>query len=199
MPADAYNQAGKQTVPCLELRETEQQSPRQEEGYHQCTGGSFPGLFRADVAAEQCSAEQLATHISGHVAQLHRHNQKTQVTVGLSGVSQERQVPKHPAEIQEPHDGQGERLKLAFCSIANDWDRHDHGDHEYGQCHEESVPPRAAVAGVGHQGDDARGTYSQVYRCGHGPVAVQAGGTSKFSKAEYGDESHKDDDGLAPE
>src|SRR3954468_12900392 len=43
LPADADDQADHETVLSLEMRECEAQGPRQETGYRQGAGGTFPG------------------------------------------------------------------------------------------------------------------------------------------------------------
>src|SRR5436190_2059393 len=63
LPTDADDQAGDKTVPRLEVRESEEQSPWQQEGYHQGTGGTFPGLLWTDVATEHVPAKQLAAGV----------------------------------------------------------------------------------------------------------------------------------------
>ena len=109
-------------------------------------------------------AEQRAAGVGGDVIQLHGDHQIAQITVGVSGIGQKRQVSEHPAEIHEPDNGQCEQLELALSAVAKDRDHQDHGDHEDGQGHEQTVPPGLAVGWIGHQADDARGDDPQCKR-----------------------------------
>ena len=197
LAADADDQAGEDQFPRREVREGE---------LHNSHGNTietasapsepsqvFLGLM---LLRSGCRPKSPAERERRHVVHLHGEDQVEEIAVGVLRVRQKPDVSEHPADVEEPEQGQGDGLELPFGPVAENGHQQDQGNHKRGPDDEHAVPARPIEHGIRHGREHARAQNARVHHAGHPPVAIQSGRPGEFLEP---DDRHEREEGNGRE